>query len=392
MAGATAFAFPEWEAFHEVMSYLSNLLTNVGIFLFIPISFITFASGVASLKKDRLGGKTVAHTIVWTLFTSVILSLLAILVASYFSLTFPVTASAGGSYTELFSQYNASLNTLGITSLMNAVFLPLVLLALVIGMALTPSSDIIRPAYTVINSFSEVMYRIERTVSYFGALFVYVAGTSFFLDVWKEKTLFVAPDFFIYIGASSLVILLVVLPLLYAFFTGFRKNPYAVVGKSFSSLIFALVSGNIYLSALQSEALQRTNLGVQKRIVSTTLPFGIFITRGGTAFVSTVSVLSILRALGAEVTVDAAVIIALTSALLSLLSFLSAGSETALVSILLFKALNINVYGAEAALISIIPILNGLAVMIDITLMNMAANIIAKKTKTDILVPVRDAI
>lgn len=392
LSGATAFAFPEWTGFYETIRYLSNILLNVGIFLFIPISFITFIGGIASLKKDSLEGKAFCHTLLWTIFTSVILSLLAIIFSTCFSLSLPVTASAGGNYTELFSSYNASFDTLGVSSLMNTLFLPLILFAFVLGIALTPSADVIRPAYTVINSFSEVMYRIERTISYFGALYLYLAGTSFFITLWREKTLFVSPNYFINILISSFIIILVVLPLLYAFFTGFRKNPYAIIGKCFSSLLFALISGNIYLTALQSEAITRTNLGVQKRIVSTSFPFGILITRGGTCFISTVSVLSILNALGADVTINAAVIIALTSVILSLLSHLSAGSETAFMSILIFKTLNINVYGAEAALISIIPILNGIATMIDITLINMAANIIAKKTRTDIIVPLRDAI
>lgn len=55
MAGATAFAFPSTQAVYNAVRNATEALTGAGIFLFIPASFITFASGVASLRKDRLG-------------------------------------------------------------------------------------------------------------------------------------------------------------------------------------------------------------------------------------------------------------------------------------------------------------------------------------------------
>lgn len=392
MAGATALTFSSSTVFLNIMSSLTSLMTNIGLFLFIPITFVTFMAGTASLKKDRIGGKTVRINIVWALITSLILAISAVLLTSKLSLSLPVTASTGGNYVELFSSYSEKADPIGTLSLINSIYPIVIVLAFVFGCALTPSSDIIRPAYAVINSFSEVMYRIERTVTYFGSIYVYIASTSFFLSLWQEKTAFVSPSFFLYLLGATAILVLVVLPLLFGIFTGFRKNPYGIIGKGLSSLIFAFMSGNIYLTEFQSAAINRNSLGVQKRIVSTTLPLGVFITRGGTCFVSTVTVLSLLRALNADVSVTAAAVIALTSFILSFTSFMSASSEVAFISFLVLKMLNINVYGAEAMLISILPFLNGLAVLLDTLLINMASSIVAKRTKTDITVPVRDAI
>lgn len=392
MAGATALTFSSSTVFLNIMSSLTSLMTNIGLFLFIPITFVTFMAGTASLKKDRIGGKTVRINIVWALITSLVLAFSAVLLTFELSLSLPVTASTGGNYVELFSSYSESADSLGTLSLINSIYPIVIVLAFVFGCALTPSSDIIRPAYAVINSFSEVMYRIERTLTYFGSIYVYIASTSFFLSLWQEKTAFVSPSFFLYLLGAAALLVLVVLPLLFGIFTGFRKNPYGIIGKGLSSLIFAFMSGNIYLTEFQSAAINRNSLGVQKRIVSTSLPLGVFITRGGTCFVSTVTVLSLLKALNADVSVTAAAIIALTSFILSFTSFMSASSEVAFISFLVLKMLNINVYGAEAMLISILPFLNGLAVLLDTLLINMASSIVAKRTKTDITVPVRDAI
>ncbi len=392
MAAATAFAFPSSPAVLKAVNYASQTLTGAAVFLFIPVSFVTLSAGVASLRKDRLGRKTAVTGIIWSLVSSLILSLLAVGCVSLLRISFPVTASAGGDTTSLFTSYSSSIDITGVLSFMNTAFLPLVLLSLITGMALTPSCDIIRPAYTVFNSFSEMMYRIEKCVTFFGAFYVYLAGTGFFITLWQEKTAFVSPSFFLKTAGASLLMLLVVIPLMYALFTGFRKNPYQILSRGFSSLIFAFVSGNIHASSLQNEAVGRYSLGVQKRIVSTLTPFGIIITRGGTCFVSTITVVTLLETLNAELSLPAVIVIVLTITALSFLSSLSAGSETAFITIALFRVLNINVYGAEAAVVSIIPFLNGLATMIDITLISMASNIAAVKTKTDITVPKRDAI
>ncbi len=392
LAGATAFAFPYSTGLLNAMNFLTSLFISVSIFLFIPISFITFTSGVASLRKDRALGKTVGSNILWSLVTSAVLALLAVLHVKIFSSSIPVTSSAGGDYVSLYNEFVSSYDITGIVTAMSTIYLPLLLSAVVFGLALTPSSDIIRPAYTVINSLSEAMYRIERAFSNFGALFVYVAGTAFFINLWQEKTAFVSPSFFLDILISAMAVIIVVLPLLYLIFTGFKKNPYQVIGRTMSSLILAFISGNIYTAGLQNETIVRTNTGVQKRIVSVSTPLGILITRGGTCFVSTISVLSILGALNAKVTVTVAILIALTVVCLSFISFMSAGSETAVIAILLFKVMNINVYGAEAALISVIPFLNGVATLLDVMLISFASNIEARKTRTDITVPAGDVI
>lgn len=392
LAGATAVAFPSSTVVLGAMNYLTAVLTSVAVFLFIPISFITFTSGVASLRKDGIGRKVLLSDILWGVVTTLVLASLALAVFLFTKTSFPVTASAGGEYVSLYNEYTETLDVLGVMGWMNNLFLPLLLFAFILGSALTPSADIIRPAYTVINSFSEVMYRIERTISYFGSFYVYVAGTAFFINLWQEKTFFVSPSFFLSILIPAAALIVIVLPLLYAIFTGFKRNPYSVIGRGFSTILFAFVSGNIYASALQSEAINRCSLGVQKRIVSTTTPLGIIINRGGTCFVSTITVLAILKSLGAEVSAGALAVIALTTAVLSFISFLSASSEVAVVTILLFKLLNINVYGAEAAVISILPFLNGIAAAVDITLISLGENITAKRTKTDITVPLKDSI
>ena len=392
MAGATAYTFSSSTPLLKMMSAATSFLTGVAALLFLVVSFVTIASGTASLRKNRLGGRTVRITIFWAVVTTLILSMLGVILANGIPQIFPVSSSAGGNYTEVLNSFTSSIDALDAGSIIGKFFLPLVFAAFILGAALTPSSDVIRPAYTVMNSFSEAVYRIQRTAAYFGAFYVYVAGTAFFLNIWQEKTAFVSPKPFVALALSVLLVIMVVLPLLYAIFTGFRKNPYGVVGRGLAGLLTAFLSSNIYASSLMGESLSRSNMGIQKRISSTATPLSILIARGGTAFVSTLTTVTLLKTLGAEISTFALVILALTISGLSLVSSFFPGVEIAVVSVFAIRFLNINVYGAEAAIVALLPILNGFAVMIDVLISFMASAIVGARTKTDAKIPLKDTI
>ena len=392
MAGATAYTFSSSTPLLKMMSAATSFLTGVAALLFLVVSFVTIASGTASLRKNRLGGRTVRITIFWAVVTTLILSVLGVILANGIPQIFPVSSSAGGNYTEVLSSFTSSIDALDAGSIIGKFFLPLVFAAFILGAALTPSSDVIRPAYTVMNSFSEAVYRIQRTAAYFGAFYVYVAGTAFFLNIWQEKTAFVSPEPFVALALSVLLVIMVVLPLLYAIFTGFRKNPYGVVGRGLAGLLTAFLSSNIYASSLMGESLSRSNMGIQKRISSTATPLSILIARGGTAFVSTLTTVTLLKTLGAEISTFALVILALTISGLSLVSSFFPGVEIAVVSVFAIRFLNINVYGAEAAIVALLPILNGFAIMIDVLISFMASAIVGARTKTDAKIPLKDTI
>lgn len=392
MAGATAYTFSSSTPLLKMMSAATSFLTGVAALLFLVVSFVTIASGTASLRKNRLGGRTVRITIFWAVVTTLILSMLGVIFANGIPQIFPVSSSAGGNYTEVLSSFTSSIDALDSGSIIGKFFLPLVFAAFILGAALTPSSDVIRPAYTVMNSFSEAVYRIQRTAAYFGAFYVYVAGTAFFLNIWQEKTAFVSPEPFVALALSVLLVIMVVLPLLYAIFTDFRKNPYGVVGRGLAGLLTAFLSSNIYASSLMGESLSRSNMGIQKRISSTATPLSILIARGGTAFVSTLTTVTLLKTLGAEISTFALVILALTISGLSLVSSFFPGVEIAVVSVFAIRFLNINVYGAEAAIVALLPILNGFAIMIDVLISFMASAIVGARTKTDAKIPLKDTI
>ena len=83
MAGATAFTFSSSSSLFGMMSTITSYLTGVASFLFLGTSIITLASGTASLRKNKLGGKVLRTTILWAIVTTLVLSFLGAFVARF---------------------------------------------------------------------------------------------------------------------------------------------------------------------------------------------------------------------------------------------------------------------------------------------------------------------
>lgn len=366
--------------------YLFEALTVV----LLLTTFFTFSAGVASLKHDKLFGRTVKYTLAWGVLTSILLSVFALLLFKLFPSSFSETSSTVATFESSVNSRSLGLSPFSFLSLTSRA-LPIVLVfALVWGLAITPTSDIIKPAYTVFNSLSETIYRLGKLIAYLGGLLVFVLGTIFFSALLNEKANFTKPFLILILGIC--VVIFGLLPLLYGCFTGFKKNPYFVLARSFTSAILALTSSNIYATLFVNQSITRTNIGTQKRISSVSLPLSLFVTRGGTAFVSIFATLVFLETLGATISLPGLLLVAALCFGLSFVSFLSPGFEVAIILFSVLRKLGLTTYGMEAMVVALLPLLNGLAIFLDTILSNFVASIISVRTNTYVKVLKKDTI
>ena len=403
MGAATALLFGDSSTALGAMGAISSFLVNLGVCIAIPVLFITFASGTASLGKDRKGGKAAAASVLWAIATTVILTLSAVAISKAMPVSFPVTSTAGNPQ-EILSTHVSYLITNGYSSLYPRnpfltlassyyFILPVVIISWILGLSLRPSSDIIRPAYTVMNSFSEVMYRISRTVSVYGFFLVYASSAYSFASLYQEKTIIASPRFALLLIGGGIMAAVVLIPLIYALFTGFRKNPYRALYRSIPAAIAGLATGNgISILAIE-EGIARQNLGVQKRIASVSVPLLSMIGKGGSAFVSTMTLIALFQATtGTEASLSVMLMAGGMAALISFISSLSTGMETTLITVLTLQALGINLYGAENAIIAFMPLLGGVGIMLDGLISTIGSSIAAAFIETDIDIPYKDTL
>ena len=385
-----------------VFETITSVLISIGMYLLSPIILFSFPAGIASLGKDKLGGKFSDRVVTWTLLSSIALPLVAALLFFIFPSPFPVTSGAGsegdiaGRYIEMAS--NEALSSLLVhnptyTMLFSVKFiLPLVLVAWVFGLALRPKSDIIRPAYAVMNSFSEVMMKISKVMTLFGFVTVYFASSNFFMTIFNDKSIFVSPAFLFLIVLVPLVMLLIVIPLLFLIVTGGKANPWKCLSSSLSVLFHSLFTGNIIASGQVMISIERHNLGVQKRIATTATPiFSIFM-HGGSAAIATITTLSLIYAFTNTMDISVVMAVALISIPISFASSPFVSFETVMIGYAATKLLNIELYGAESAIFAILPLVNGIGTMIDASLQTLGAKAVAVKLRTSLEVPRKDKI
>ena len=86
---------------------------------------------------------------------------------------------------------------------------------------------------------------------------------------------------------------------------------------------------------------------------------------------------------------------AATAAVAALVSFISAastGSESVMITVITLNLLGINLYGAENALIAFMPVICGIATMLDAIIIECGNCIASAFVGTDTEVPYRDII
>jgi len=383
LALATTLLMGQSPLFVTIMSSVTVLFEQVGLCILFLLICFGFTSGIASIRKDNNLKKVCGTTIVWAVVSTFALVLLSVAVFTILPSKFPATSTTGNDSSFItsypLSKFNGfqnlfPTNPLIILSFIQNFLLPLLLVTFVIGYFLKPDVEVIRPAYVVMNSFSELMFRLSRAFTSVSYFFVFFAAGYFFSNIYGEGSIFVAVRFLLMLCLGCLATILIVIPLLFSLFTGFKTNPYQLIYRSIASLAVGLFTGNILLSTVLNEPISRHNLGCQKRIGATTIPFYALIGRGGSAMIATLCTLGLLySATGNVPESKIMLLIALSCSLMSFCSSIGIGEEVFLICVLSLRALHINVYGSEVSLLGLLPLLNGMGVMIDNLLAGMGS-------------------
>lgn len=394
MGLATALLLGDSPAVAPVLSFLSELSIDIGIIIFLPMLFITFASGTASLRKDHLTGKAALNTILWSIATTVILPIIAAILIKIFPMPFPISStagmeplSAGFPLAVLSGSASAALSGTFFYVLASSTsfLLPVIILAWIFGLSLKPSADVIKPAYVTMNSFSEAFYRIARTYTVFGYVLIFCTSAQFFAKLYQEKTVLVAPSFTWEFAIITFALAMVILPLIYLLFTRGKKNPYKNIIFSHAPLLAGLTSGSVVFAAPMVESVARHNIGIQKRVSSTAVPALLIIGKGGSAAIATLSVIALIHtATGAVPAFGICLLVALLSALISYVSSTAAGFESIFIAICVLRMAGINLYGGEMTLLGVLPLLSGLGAVLDTEIALLGASAAGVAIETDV--------
>lgn len=296
---ALVLIFPESGIAKSVIHTGAAVFENLGRYILIPFVFISFTSGIANLRRQKQAFKAVIYSLGWGVLTSLALTVTAGLIAWKI---FPANFS-GVTGTETISALGITPFSEFITGVINAnilssftgdlsLLLPVVVFALLLGVALKPDEDFIRPAFAVMNSFSEAFYKLARILTELLILGVVFISAVWFAETFSSNIISDSIKLVFLIAVVTLLAVFLILPLLLVIL-GKTRKPYLWLFALIPPAILAWFSGSTLTAQVPLLLHTRNNLGVAKRVSSTSIPLLAIMGRSGSAMIGVVTVCSL---------------------------------------------------------------------------------------------------
>lgn len=401
--------FKESSFFYSAMNFMATLTLRLGVFIVFPLVFFSMTAGTASLGKKKGSNSFVwLSTFFWSLLTSLVLSIVAALIFKLLPVSFPVIENTSvtavkdstlyKAFAELTSSKLSLANPLSFNSFTNLVktsdiLFPVIFFALFFGYALRPTSEVIYPAYNVVNSLSEAMFRLARQIAKIMWLAIFFISGAWYENLWLNGTVFISLHFISMLCLISFGTFLIIIPLIYSIATGFKRNPYRQIIRllSSSTAAFFSVSGLFSLPALYTNC--RINLGIRKNVVSTALPLHKILTKGGSAMMGTLCSCSLLLAInGTSASLSQIITIALACTVISFASSIHSGYEVVFCISCALSFLDIDTTDSLSSIFGMLPLINGIALFFDTLLSGLGTSFTACNLKADCNIVEKDTV
>lgn len=366
--------------------------------------FFLTTAGVASLNLQHLTRKTISYAAVWV----IIIVLMVMVTGGFFAYLMPIpdldafissNAPSAGSVSS-FEGSSATITAALSGTLFDPFYrssgllLPVIGAALVLGYGITPVKEVIRPAYSIMNSFSEVCYTLFNGIGHLmnvglafmsGLLLSRLAG----IHDWGLLT-----QFFIFLSLAVLIFILLILPVLLVILTK-EKRPYSLIFGLASPILLAFWSGTSSYALPMTLQHIRLNLGIAKRITSVSLPVITLIGRSGSALISCFVLIAFqTELLGATLSAITILMTLLSCILFSLAAYAFPGFEILFICTGTAGMLGLPILDGTlpSFLLILNPLLQGLGAVLDTLIAGLGTAVCGYMLHAHIPVPAKERI
>mgnify|MGYP002862111420 CR=1 FL=1 len=280
------------------VAYMSNLAVRFGRYTLLPLLFFSVAYAMFKLRSRKMIVKTSLWTISAIVISTLIMTLLGILSILLIKLPrIPISSEKIGELAtvnigELVQQL---LPFSSFTSLHDGVYLlPAFIFAALAGAGCASDESASKPIITFIESAAKLCYSIMSFFLEFMAVAMIAIGCYWMIQIrpvfeggtFLPLTVMLLVDFVIVAG--------IVYPLVLYLLCKDRR-PYRVLYASICPVLTAFFSGDANLSLLVNIKHGRDSLGIHRRTNGLTFPLFSIFARGGTALVTSICFVMILR-------------------------------------------------------------------------------------------------
>jgi aerobic C4-dicarboxylate transport protein len=276
---------------------ISSLLMSIGRYAIFPLVFFSLGIGTAELRQERR-----VVRVYFSAFKYLVLStLLLIVIGTLSALVFPperipIPNAAGdlkpvsvmGGLDAIFPR---NLFTVFISD--GSFLLPVMVLAFLLGANMDFDRQLTRPIVQIFDSVSRIFYHVNSLVVEHFALAL-IAITSAMMVRISHADLGMYKQILILLMVDLVLVVFGIFPAC-LYLLGVKSNPYRWLYACIGPALAGLFTGDHYVSLGVLTKHGKENLGVPRMIGSAVYPLFSSLGRAGTAMVSAVSFILILR-------------------------------------------------------------------------------------------------
>lgn len=287
------------EPVSELLSFLSRLTINIGRYSMYPLLFFSLAYASYKLRIDRRFLMVYSKTILIIIVSSVLLT--AIGTASVYLLTperIPIIVESERTYSFpqiqeiLLSTFPA--NLFKIFTGDGNFMLPLAIFSIFLGLNFSFDKIHTRPVVQLFDSLSRIFYHMGMFILEILGFGLVILSSAMVVTIRSTPQIEFYRQLLLLIGLLAAIIILGVYPLIVYFLTG-KENPYKHLYAIIAPALAAFLSGNSYFTFTTLIPHTMENLGIPRKVGATTLPIFTLFGKAGTAMVTSVTFVVILR-------------------------------------------------------------------------------------------------
>jgi Na+/H+-dicarboxylate symporter len=277
---------------------LTSVLVGIGRYALFPFIFFSLGIGTSELRQEKRLGRVYLSLFKYLALAAGLLIIIGTLSVLVFPPErIPITVEAEKSFKAvsvlegLRSIFPGNLFSIFFSS--GDFLLPVMVLAFLLGLNMDFDRQLTRPVVQIFDSLSRIFYHLNSlVVELFAIAMIAIAASRVAhlshtdMGMYKQIVIIVAVDvvivaFGVFPGALYLL--------------GLRENPYRWLYASIGPAIAGLFTGDQYISLGVLSKHGKESLGVPRMVGSAVYPAFAVLGRAGTAMVSSVAFILILR-------------------------------------------------------------------------------------------------
>jgi Na+/H+-dicarboxylate symporter len=282
-----------------ILPWLSGLAIRFGRYAVLPLVLFSMIISVYELRLERKLLRIHLNVLVYAVLTSIGVITLGVIAVSFFSpgripviMETQLPLKAPDAKELLYRVFPENIFSIFTDS--GDFLLPLTVFGLFFGLCLTHDRRSLRLLVEQADSLARVFYQLNSFITELIFICCAVLAASLTVQLKAVADLDQFLGLFLLTGILSLALLFIVFPLILYLRRG-RKRPYRWLYAQLGPALAAFLSGDLYFSLGLLIRHSREALGVPRRVYSVACPLLAVFSRGGSAMVTAVSFITVLK-------------------------------------------------------------------------------------------------